>query len=206
MDRSESYLLCAIRRGDADALARYIEGHRERLLAYVQTRMSEALRRKIEPDDILQELCAYAIRGVSQIELDEREPFSWLCRLAERRIIDAHRYYFESEKRTARREVRISDNDSNHSSHRGLIDLLQSSITTPSAVFSRDQRQMRLLLALARLPSQQRQIVRMRYGQGLPTKDIAARLGKSDGAVRVMLTRSLRKLKEILGPDAAPRR
>lgn len=205
MDYSDSALLCAIRRGDVEALACYIEVHRERLLAYVQTRMSEALRRKIDPDDILQDVCAYAIRSFSQIEFDERKPFSWLCRLAERRIVDAHRYYFMSEKRAARRETPIRSPDSDHSSPRGLIDLLQSSITTPSAVFSRDQRQMRLRLALAKLPSQQRQIIRMRYGEGIPSKDIAAKLGKSNGAVRVMLTRSLRTLKELLGPEAAPR-
>jgi len=33
----------------------------------------------------------------------------------------------------------------------------------------------------------------------LPSKEIAEKLGKSDAAVRVMLTRSLKKLQEMLG-------
>jgi RNA polymerase sigma-70 factor (ECF subfamily) len=43
--------------------------------------------------------------------------------------------------------------------------------------------------------------LRLRYIEGLPSKDIAERLGKSDGAVRVMLTRSLSKLHDLLGPE-----
>ena len=40
--------------------------------------------------------------------------------------------------------------------------------------------------------------LRLRYLEGLPSKEIADRLGKSDGAVRVMLTRSLDKLQKLL--------
>ena len=41
----------------------------------------------------------------------------------------------------------------------------------------------------------------MRYVENLPSKEIAQRLGKTDGAVRVMLTRSLSKLQELLGTE-----
>ena len=44
---------------------------------------------------------------------------------------------------------------------------------------------------LAELPEEQREALRLRYLEGLPSKEIAARLGKTDGAVRVMLTRAL---------------
>lgn len=58
--------------------------------------------------------------------------------------------------------------------------------------------------ALALLPEDQREAIRLRYVEGLPSKEIAQRLGKTDGAVRVMLTRTLNKLQTLLGPDAAP--
>ena len=54
------------------------------------------------------------------------------------------------------------------------------------------------------LPAESRDALRWRYVDGLPTKEIAGRLNKSDGAVRVLLTRTLHKLQELLGPDAAP--
>ncbi|MGH7129717.1 MAG: RNA polymerase sigma factor, partial [Planctomycetaceae bacterium] len=42
-----------------------------------------------------------------------------------------------------------------------------------------------------------------RYVENLPSKEIAQRLGKTDGAVRVLLSRSLGKLQELLSKDTA---
>ena len=60
-----------------------------------------------------------------------------------------------------------------------------------------------MMVALDSLPTEQRDALRMRYLEGLPSKDIAERLKKTDGAVRVMLTRSLAKLQELLGVNQA---
>ena len=81
----------------------------------------------------------------------------------------------------------------------GLANLLIASMTTPSEAFSRDQRQLKMLAALETLPDEQREALRLRYLIGLPSKEIAQKLGKSDGAVRVMLSRSLSRLQELLG-------
>ena len=71
-------------------------------------------------------------------------------------------------------------------------------MTTPSEAFSRDQRQLKMMAALETLPDDQREALRLRYLIGLPSKEIAQKLGKSDGAVRVMLSRSLSRLQELL--------
>jgi RNA polymerase sigma-70 factor (ECF subfamily) len=54
---------------------------------------------------------------------------------------------------------------------------------------------------LATLPENQQEAVRLRYIQRLSSKDIARRLGKSDGAVRVTLTRARARLQRLLGDD-----
>lgn len=51
---------------------------------------------------------------------------------------------------------------------------------------------------LEKLPEDQREALRMRYIEDLPSKIIAERLGKTDGSIRVMLTRSLAKLQQLL--------
>jgi RNA polymerase sigma-70 factor (ECF subfamily) len=79
--------------------------------------------------------------------------------------------------------------------------LLAASMTTPSAAFSRDQRQLLVLAAMDTLPEDQREALRLRYLVGLPSKEIAQKLGKTDGAVRVMLSRSLAKLQELLAEE-----
>ncbi|MCA9101492.1 MAG: sigma-70 family RNA polymerase sigma factor [Planctomycetales bacterium] len=203
-EKSDEALIADVRAGDADALAAFIERRRPQLTAFIARQMSDALRRKVEPDDLVQEVSVACVRAVGDVDLTDRDPFGWLCQMAERRIIDAHRHHFAAQKRSAEREVSLGAAGGD-SKQAGLIDLLVASMTTASAAFSRDQRQLKLLAALDQLPEQSREALRLRYVEGLPSKEIAERLGKSDGACRVLLTRSLKKLQELLGPDAAPR-
>jgi len=196
-------VISQLRGGDRDALAKFISARRYQLLAYIQRQLGPALRTKVEPDDVFQEVCAEAVRSLDGIDLSQRDPFGWLCQLAQRRIIDAHRRFFGAQKRTAKREVSLGS-PGGDTSRAALIDILVASMTTASQAFSRDARHARLIEAMQELPETQREALRLRYMEGLPSKEIAARLGKSDGAVRVMLTRSLSRLQKILGPDMAP--
>jgi RNA polymerase sigma-70 factor, ECF subfamily len=189
-----------VRQGDIEALAAFIAVRRGTLLAYIERRLGAGLRRKIEPEDVFQEVSAEAVRSLPAIALGDRDPFSWLCQLAERRIVDAHRRFFGAAKRAAGREVSIN-HQAPDESRAHMIDLLVASMTTASQVFSRNIRQGRLEEALASLPDDQREALRLRYVEGMPSKQIAERLGKTDGAVRVMLTRSLNRLQSILGAE-----
>ncbi len=190
-------LLARVRAGDANALGEFLVVRRPQLMAFLDRRLGAGLRRKIEPDDLFQEVSAEAVRSLGEVDLKDRDPFNWLCQVAERRIIDAHRRFFGSQKRDAGREVSLNAGGTD-TSRAGLINLLVASMTTASQVFSRDQRQMRLLTALDQLPEEHREALKLRYLEGLPSKQIAEKLGKTDGAIRVMLTRSLAKLQEIL--------
>ncbi len=196
-------LVDRIRAGDAAALGQFIEARRPALLAYIERQLGAALRRKLEPDDVFQETSAEAVRGLPSMDLANRDPFGWLCQIAERRIIDAHRRFFGAAKRDAGREVSINK-PVGDDSRAGMIDMLVASMTTASKAFSRNVREVRLNEALQSLPADQREALRLRYVEGLPSKQIALQLGKTDGAVRVMLTRSISRLQSILGPDVAP--
>jgi RNA polymerase sigma-70 factor (ECF subfamily) len=195
-----------VRQGDSAALADYVQAKRPQLLAFIEKQLSSALRRKVEPEDLLQEISAEAVRVVAQVDLSERDPFSWLCQISERRIIDAHRRFFGAQKRDAGREVPLQGGGGGggDDERSPLVDLLIVSMTSPSSAFSRNQRELLLLAALDKLPAEQRDALRMRYVEGLPSKEIADRMQKTDGAIRVMLTRSLKRLQELLGPEAAP--
>ena len=202
-DQDHADLIERIRRHDAAALAEFLGARRYQLLAYIEHQLGASLRRKVEPEDLLQETSVEAVRSLPNADLTQRDPFGWLCQIAERRIIDAHRKFFTAQKRDAGREVPLG-NPGGDSSHAGIINLLVASMTTASQAFSRNQREVKLMVAMGELPADQREALRLRYVEGLPSKEIAERLGKTDGAVRVMLTRSLARLQQLLGPDAAP--
>ncbi|MFM8415404.1 MAG: sigma-70 family RNA polymerase sigma factor [Planctomycetota bacterium] len=185
---------------DREAVAAYVEAQRPRLLAFIASRMAAGLRQRLDPDDIVQEVSLAAVRPAGADGGPPRDPFGWLCHVAEQRIIDAHRRHFGAAKRDAGREVSIdaplpgADGDDAGR----LASLLAVSMTTPSQVLSRDAREYRLAQAIEALPEEQRIAIRMRYVDGLATKVIAERMGKSDVAVRVMLSRTVQKLQQVV--------
>src|SRR5688572_15203952 len=135
-------LATRLKAGDADALADFMQQHRPQLMAFIERQLGTALRRKVEADDVFQEASAEAVRALPEAELGDRDPFSWLCQIAERRIIDLHRRHFGAQKRDAGREVPIGAGGSGTESQpAGLINMLVASMTTPSQAFSRNARE-----------------------------------------------------------------
>src|SRR5690349_17410019 len=187
-----------LRSSDEAALAEFIEANRPALLGFLHARIGSHLAKKTEAEDILQDATLEAVRSLDKAPLENWNPLHWLFQICERKIIDAHRRHFASQKRDASREASIPDDSA---AAGGLANLLAASMTTASEAFSRDQRQLRVLAALDTLPEDQREALRLRYLVGLPSKEIAQKLGKTDGAVRVMLSRSLGKLQEMLAEE-----
>jgi len=201
MDDVAAEFAARIRNKDSQALVEFIELRRPQLLAFIERNLSALLGRKIEAADILQEVSLSAVGSLDTLELGDRDPFSWLCQLAEHKIIDAHRKLVAAKKRSADRELAPPE-ASAETQRGGFIDMLVVSMTSPSGAFSRDQREFRLQQALKNLPHESQEALRLRYVEGLPSKEIASRLQKTDGATRVLLTRSLAKLQELLRNDS----
>lgn len=194
MNDHDTKILAGLRTGDENALVEFLKTNEHALLAFIRSRIGTQLQKKIEPEDVLQEASIEALRSLEKTDLSTWDPLHWLFQICERKIIDAHRKYFASQKRDASREAAIPEG----SEAAGLANLLAASMTTPSAAFSRDQRQLRMLAALDTLPEDQREALRLRYLVGLSSKEIAKKLGKTDGATRVMISRSLSRLNEML--------
>lgn len=182
------------------------EEHRGKLLAFIDRQLGAKLRSKLEPDDVLQEVLTEVVRVSANSTLDRSHAFSWLCQVAERKIIDLHRHYFQAQKRDAGREVSLqgggSSGGGDSSRPAGLVQMLAVSMTSPSAAYSRQAREHQLADAVDKLQPEMREAIHLRYVENMPSKDIAERLGKSDAAIRVMLSRAVKKLQDILGDDS----
>ncbi len=190
-----------VRNHDAGALAEFIERRRPALTAFVERRLGAALRGKMEPQDILQDTTVRALRELPAADFGTRDPFGWLCHLAEECLVDGHRH-FAAGKRASGRE--IAGNVPVGEASQDLVALLAASLTTPTQAVVRNERQRRMHDVVASFPEDQREALRLRYVEGLPTKEVAKRLGKSDVATRVLLTRLVQKLQELLGPGELP--
>jgi RNA polymerase sigma-70 factor (ECF subfamily) len=201
MDEVAADYAARIRHKDTQALVEFIELRRHQLLAFIERNLSTSLGRKLEAADILQDVSLSAVTSLGTFDLGDRDPFSWLCQLAEHRIIDAHRKLVAAQKRSADREIQAPAHPAD-TQRGGFIDLIVASMTTPSGALSRGQRELRLQEVLKNLPEESQKALRLRYVEGLPSKEIASQLGRTDGAVRVLLTRSLSKLQELLRHDS----
>jgi RNA polymerase sigma-70 factor (ECF subfamily) len=70
----------------------------------------------------------------------------------------------------------------------------------PAGVVARAEERRRVRAAVATLPLERRQVVVLRFVDGLSTQEIARILDRSEGAVRVLQHRALRDLAERLEP------
>ena len=200
MNEHEQLLLERARAGDEQALLALLEARRPRLLAFVGQNLEASLRGKVEPDDIVQEVSLSAIKSLGSVYLEEGDPFPWFCYLARQRIIDARRRYKGTQKRSAERELSPAA-EGCFSQEGDLFQMIAASVTSPSGAFSRRTREGKLRAAIASLSDEHQTILKMRFVDGLSSKDIAERTGKTHGAVRTVLSRILGRLQELLGPD-----
>ena len=179
-----------------DEFARFIESQRSPVLAYIEKNLGPVLRKKIEPDDIFQEVCVSALRASEQFEVPGRDLFKLLCQIAEQRIIDSHRRFVAAYKRSVERERSI---DQPLVAGQGaFVDLLVASLTSASQAFSKNQKEFQLMQAMESLTAEQREVVRLRFVDGWATKDIAEKLSKTDGAIRVLLSRTVSQLQSLV--------
>lgn len=192
-----SALIERIKERDADALGEYLESERSRMTGFIRSIMSDKLAAVVEPDDLVQEIAAAALTGLETAPLDRFEPIEWLQELARRRVVDAHRFHFGAQRRDAGRQQSMHGAAGDDGGG-GFEAILAASITSPTAAFSRDVRVQRMHEAIADLSDEQRTVIQMRYAEGKPTKEIATALGKTDVAVRVLLSRSVRVLEKQL--------
>lgn len=183
---------------DETALAEVFARYEPPLLAFIAKRTGRTLKSKLEPQDIFQDVCLSAYNAAQEVDFQKTPPFRWLCQLAERRIIDAHRRLVAAQKRSAEKEIDVKARVSADGQAPSLRDFLVASVTSPSAALSRKIKYERIDAAMAELPEEAREILTLRFVDNLPTKQIAERIGKSDGAIRVAITRAVDRLQSLL--------
>ena len=185
---SDDALIERVKQRDAESLAQYIAQNRDRLCGFIRSITGEHLLAVVEVDDLMQEVSSAALTGLPTAPLDQYEPMQWIQQIARRRVVDAHRFHFDAKRRDFNRQQSLNAavGGSGAASDKGLEALLAASMTSPSAAVSRDIRMVRMNEAIEGLNEEQRDAVRMRYAEGMPTKQIAEKLGKTDVALSLI--------------------
>jgi RNA polymerase sigma-70 factor (ECF subfamily) len=112
-----------------------------------------------------------------------------------RTVADQAKYH-RAGVRNLRREVSLEDllDRAGGAAQQALADSLPS----PSSLAIRRERSVLLADALEKLPADYRTVFVLRNIERIPFNEIAVRLGRSPGAVRVLWTRAMKRLSALL--------
>jgi RNA polymerase sigma-70 factor (ECF subfamily) len=166
--RETQRLLERIRAGETDAFNRLFARYRSYLRQIVSMQMDPILHARIDASDVVQETQLEAARRMSDFLEREPMPFGvWLRKMAHERLLNVRRRHLGAKRRAARREVPLPDRTSLQ-----IAGQLPGRGTTPSQQLGRRELARHVRRAVAQLPLPDRQILLMRYFEGLSYEDV----------------------------------
>ncbi len=155
-----------------DSFAELYHRYAHVIFAYVRLHMPS----REDAEDLTLEVFLGALEHDNLSALADDKRLAWLRRVAHNKIIDSHR-------RSARRPVVALDQVAET--------LYADEEHAPEKVVLRNEEYAQLRATLQRLTVLQRQLLRLRYGDGLRFAEIAVLLNKREGALRKLLSRTL---------------
>ncbi len=192
-------LLAKARHGDDDSLGALLELYRNYLRLVARTQIDLHLPGRLNPSDLVQETNLQACRNFDQFRgTSEKELIAWLRRILVREMAHQVEKQILAQKRDVRREVPL--NRRLATLERSSADMeaaLASQWSSPSAQVQRRERVALVADQLARLPAHYQEVIVLRNLEGLPFDEVARRMGKSTGAVRVLWFRALERLRRM---------
>lgn len=189
-------LLQRARAGDSGARGRLLDLYRNYLRILARTQIDTALRVRLAPSDLVQETLLEAHRDFQQfVGSTEKELLVWLRRILVRNLADQVKRH-QARGRDWRRQESLEallDRSS-----QSAEEALARGISTPSAQAARREQAVLLADALADLPADYRDVIVLRNLEHLKFEEIAGRMGRSTGAVRMLWARALEKLSRAM--------
>ena len=167
--------------GDRQAFEELTEGLRERLLATIRGRLGPAACQGTDAEDVLQASFVKALHSIERFEWRGDGSFRrWLESIAIHVTLDAVR-------RQGRRTVLRIDRD------------LTGDGASPSKGIRRRERLDRLEVSMKALSPDYRTVLRLCRMDGMPIKEIAEQMGRSESAVHNLLLRATKQLRQSFG-------
>jgi RNA polymerase sigma-70 factor (ECF subfamily) len=174
-------LIDRARGGDRDAFDALASASRERLEAFVRSRIRPALRQRLDAAELAHETLSRAFESLARFDgADEDAWMAWLAGIAKRVVLK------EVEKLQRAEPLRLDRDPSDGR-------------PSPSRAARREERLDRLEEAIRGLPEDYREVIRLCRIEGLKIREAAERMGRSPDAVKKLLWRALKALKRRFG-------
>lgn len=189
--------------GDAAAVARLIERHRDALRRLIAARLDRGVARRVDASDVVQDVLVDVHRRLADYLADQKMPFHlWLRQLAQDRMIDAYRRHRAAARRSTDREQPLAAAPPDRSAF-DLAAQLRDGQPTPATAATRRELAERFGAAIDALDPIDREVIVMRHFEQLANQEVAQALGLSEPAAGMRYLRALRRLRAALDADAA---
>jgi RNA polymerase sigma-70 factor (ECF subfamily) len=172
-----------------------LERYRSWLAILARVHVEARYQAKFDPSDVVQQTLLEAVRAWPDFRgRTEAELAAWLRQILAHVLLHEIRRYRGTRQRDVRREVSLEQ--SLEESSRCLGQLLAASDTSPSDRLEKHDQELRLAEALARLPEDYQRVILLRNIEGLSHDEVAQRMDRGVGAVRMLWVRALARLRD----------
>lgn len=196
-------LLAEFRDGNSDAVNALIDRHREAVKRLVTMRMDQAIAKRVDASDVVQDVMFEASRRLKDYVTNPVMPFHlWLRQLAKDRIIDMHRRHRAAQRRSVDREQAVTSLGNDDQSTADLAQFLRDAELTPAAASVRREMAEQFLEAVNKMDDADREIIMMRHFEHLSNAEAAQALDLTTQAASMRHLRAIRRLHDILGTSA----
>jgi RNA polymerase sigma-70 factor (ECF subfamily) len=199
-----SQLFTSAREGSMSCLGQLLALYTNYLKLLVSAQLDSRLRARVSPSDIVQESFFEAHRDFAEFRGKSIGEFVvWLRRIVVNNILRVVEQHVQAEKRDVRREVSLEEIGRRlEQSTVRLETLLAVQAESPSGCASRREDEIRIADTLAQLPSDYREVIVLRNIEGLSFEEVAQRMERTAGAVRMLWLRALKKMRDELKGEA----
>jgi RNA polymerase sigma-70 factor, ECF subfamily len=189
-DDDSRQLLGRASQGDGVAIDQLLQEHLPGLRAYIRLKAGAVLLARESSTDLAQSVCRDILENAGRYQYSADGGFRrWLFTTALRKIADRYEFY-GAQKRAQAQEQSLGDDEGLLAACRGFY--------TPSRQAAAREDLARLEQAFSRLDDDKREVVLQSRILGMSHAEIAAQMGRTEVAVRKLLSRALAELAEIM--------
>jgi RNA polymerase sigma-70 factor (ECF subfamily) len=175
LNTTDAVLLEQAREFDAAALAEIYDRYAEPIYRYLYRLIGSAQ----VAEDLTGEAFVRFLYALGSRKAPRGQLRGWLYRVAHNLAMD----YFRKQSKM------------------GFVDLdeeLLAGTHSPTTMLEQQQREQRVRWAIRQLTTTQQQVILLRFGEDLPISDVGKLLGKSEGSIKLLQYRAIRRLQKLL--------
>jgi RNA polymerase sigma-70 factor (ECF subfamily) len=177
-------------RGDPASVDALLTRYLPRLRAFVRARVDGALRARESSSDLVQSVCREVLDHADTFTWQGEERFrAWLFTTALNKIRQRARHYAAAKRAGQQAEQRVSD---------AQVADVYATLNSPSQLAAAGELQQTMEQALEQLSEDHREVITLSRIVGLSHAEVARQMARSEGAVRVLLSRALLALVEAI--------